>query len=87
MDGKYALDYGRNHQEYSHNHHGLELKQGLAGNIKSEVSPSEFFASLQCTIYLKDNQPWGHFPLFFNSLSPAAVSTKLTYSEHTSRKS
>lgn len=74
QNGEYSLDARRNHEK--HNHHGLELK-GLVKNFKADDGTEAFFNSLQCNCFTKNEQenktPWGHFPLFYQSLLPGAI--------------
>jgi hypothetical protein len=74
-NGEYSLDARRNTQK--HNHHGLELKS-LVKNFKADDGTEAFFNSLQCNCFIKPDKsqktPWGHFPLFYESLVPCAFS-------------
>jgi|GEM_PF-1360361 len=68
--GEYSFDALR--RSNKHHHHGLELKRGLAANARLNEGIEEFYNSLQCECYVKGSNPWGHFPLVYNSLvSPA----------------
>jgi hypothetical protein len=77
QNGDYSLDARRNQEK--HNHHGLELKR-LVKNFKHDEETEAFFNYLQCNCFTKpDNSqktPWGHFPLFYQSLLPSAISIK-----------
>jgi hypothetical protein len=71
--GDYSIDALRKKNE--HNHHGLDLDRGLAENVRRAEGPEAFFGSLQCKIHVKSRKesiPWGHFPLFYESLVPCA---------------
>lgn len=75
QNGEYSLDTRRNQEK--HNHHGLELK-GLVKNFKPDEGTEAFFNYLQCNCFTKTDKsqktPWGHFPLFYQSLLPSAIS-------------
>lgn len=70
-DGNHSFDVLR--KQKKHRHHGLVLDEGraeLAGKAKDVTG---FFDNLRCTCFVKDSgAPWGHFPLFYESLGPAA---------------
>jgi hypothetical protein len=75
-DGTCSFDALRESEK--HKHHGLELKEKFK-NIKVETGPTSFFGSISCRCYThkhKDdfNHPWGHFPLFYDSLTPTTFS-------------
>src|SRR5262249_48384420 len=71
LDGKHSLDAMRN--EKKHKHHGLDLDRGSAGAIRHDCTVEQFFAVLRANVHRKKGdgagQPWGHFCLFYRSLS------------------
>lgn len=76
QDGSYSLDARR--EGSRHNHHGLVMSRGLAETARKAKDVCEFFNSLECTCFIKDDSgtPWGHFPLFYQSLVPSAYTVK-----------
>ncbi|MBD2571056.1 YaaC family protein [Anabaena lutea] len=76
-DGDYSFDALRNKDK--HNHHGLELSKSFKSqniNTLSTLSVESFFRLLECKCYFNSNQggiAWGNFPLFYESLVPAAI--------------
>jgi hypothetical protein len=55
-----------------HRHHGLVLNEGYAEQAGSAKTAADFFSALRCSFFLKeDGLPWGHFPLFYESLDPS----------------
>jgi hypothetical protein len=79
QDGTHSLDARR--KQKKHNHHGLELA-GSVTDLKSTAGVEDFFNSLGCTCFIKqgtrNNVPWGHFPLFYESLVPSTTQIKST---------
>ncbi len=79
QDGTHSLDARR--KQKKHNHHGLELV-GSVTDLKSTAGVEDFFNSLGCTCFIKqvngNNVPWGHFPLFYQSLVPSTTQIKST---------
>lgn len=77
QDGTHSLDARR--KQKKHNHHGLELV-GSVTDLKSTAGVQNFFNSLGCTCFIKqvngNNVPWGHFPLFYESLVPSTTQIK-----------
>jgi hypothetical protein len=69
LDGNYSIDKLR--ETNKHKHHGLELK-GSIKDAKPSFNIETFLSSLNCSIFIKDNKPWGHFSLFYDSLVPCA---------------
>jgi hypothetical protein len=69
-DGTHSLDARR--KSPKHHHHGLELARGQLEKIRHREGVQEFFNSIECFIFTKqaDEEPWGHFPLFYKSLVP-----------------
>ncbi len=67
--GEYSYDSLRNNNK--HQHHGLELSRNILSDINTSTSIEHFLRSITCKIFCKnDGTPWGHFPLFIESLSP-----------------
>jgi hypothetical protein len=79
QDGTHSLDARR--KQKKHNHHGLELV-GSVTDLKSTAGVEDFFNSLGCTCFLKQENankvPWGHFPLFYESLVSSTTQIKST---------
>jgi hypothetical protein len=79
QDGTHSLDARR--KQKKHNHHGLELV-GSVTDLKSTAGVEDFFNSLGCTCFIKqvhgNNVPWGHFPLFYQSLVSSTTQIKST---------
>lgn len=77
QDGTHSLDARR--KQKKHNHHGLELV-GSVTDLKSTPGVEDFFNSLGCTCFIKQEKrnkvPWGHFPLFYESLVPSTTQIK-----------
>ena len=74
LDGSHSLDYLRTANK--HKHHGLVISRGLVDTVRPNVGIQEFLGALQCTCFSKDAdtpgavpEPWGHFPLFYRSLT------------------
>jgi hypothetical protein len=75
-DGDYSIDYLRKKER--HQHHGLDIKKTFK-DIKEDIDIKAFFEKLQCECYCKQipnsetseksKIPWGHFPLFYESLT------------------
>ena len=82
QDGTHSLDARR--KQKKHNHHGLELV-GSVTNLKITPRAEDFFNSLECTCFTKQEKgnkvPWGHFSLFYKSLVPSTVHIKSAISD------
>ncbi len=74
QDGNYSFDTLR--KKKTHKHHGLELKVNSIPHQLNNIPLQDILNSIQCKIHLKDDNPWGQFTLFFNSLSAPAVKIK-----------
>lgn len=70
-DGTFSLDARR--RASRHNHHGLELRRGLAEDAARVRTPEGFLTKIECSCHSHNNQHWGHFPLFYRSLVPSAT--------------
>ena len=69
-DGSHSFDALRKARR--HNHHGLDLDGGLAGQARAGDGPAAFFDSIRCRVHIENGEPWGHFPLFYRSLVRAS---------------
>lgn len=71
LDGNYSIDALR--KQKKHKHHGLELVSASNYQLNQGEHWSSFFERTKCQIFVKDDSPWGHFPLFYMSLVPSAM--------------
>ena len=70
-NGSYSYDALR--KKNKHQHHGLELSKDILGDSKAITSINGFLNSISCNVYKnKLGQPWGHFPIFYDTLYPTA---------------
>jgi len=87
-DGNHSLDARR--KGHKHNHHGLDFSRGIAENAARAANAQEFLKFVECSCHLREGQPWGHFPLFVDSLVPTSfaihcetyVAGKQSFLEH-----
>lgn len=70
-DGTFSLDARR--KDRRHNHHGLDLSRGLVEDAARSDGPQGFLEKIECRVHLHSGHPWGHFPLFYESLAPQAA--------------
>jgi hypothetical protein len=48
------------------------LNEGYAEKASKARTAEDFFSAVRCALFLKaDGMPWGHFPLFYESLDPS----------------
>jgi hypothetical protein len=69
-DGTHSLDARR--KAYRHNHHGLDLNRGKAEGAATATNAQDFLKFIECSCHIHEEKPWGHFPLFVDSLVPTA---------------
>jgi hypothetical protein len=79
-DGTYSLDGMRKAKR--HRHHGLVLNEGHAEEAGKAKTAEDFFSALRCSFFLKEGGlPWGHFPLFYESLDASVFVQHVTVRE------
>lgn len=69
-DGEFSVDNLRKRKK--HQHHGLKLKGTPSPKASS---PFDFLRSVEARCHTKDDkgvEPWGQFPIFYESLAPPA---------------
>jgi hypothetical protein len=61
----------------NYKHHGLELTGDVLSRGPKVTTANEFFALLSCKVHMKDGKPWGHFPVFYESLIAQPLAFKM----------
>ena len=70
-DGTFSLDASR--RSGKHNHHGLDLKRGLAETAVKAEKVEDFFSTIRCICHRNSQEePVGHFPVVYGCLEPSA---------------
>ena len=75
QDGSHSLDALR--RDRRHQHHGLVLSRGSLQTNRPASSTKEFLTAVKCDLKIKNDVPWGLFGLFYNSLVPCCVASKV----------
>jgi hypothetical protein len=74
-DGLWSFD-GNSSNVENYKHHGLELIGDITVLKHNLSTASDFFNHLICKIHMKDSKPWGHFPVFYESLTAQPIAFK-----------
>lgn len=76
-DGTFSFDALRKTER--HNHHGLILRREQLAQLGPSSSAEEVLENLVCEVHCRHDtgEPWGNFPLFYESLSPTAVRVRV----------
>lgn len=79
-DGTYSFDAMRTAKK--HRHHGLVLSEGKAELAGKAKTAEDFFSAICSSCFVKeDGTPWGHFPLFYQSLVPSVFAQQVVMRE------
>lgn len=77
-NGEFSIDALRNNER--HNHHGLDFKKKFKSSKHKYNKVEDFFKILDCTVHIDNVKkiPWGHFPLFYDTIITDSINIKNT---------